>query len=57
MAITLKTCWDVLTISLTAVYFKTLVNVCEERRGDILGSECHESQRTDQEEVERKSCD
>ena len=57
MAITLITCWDVITISLTAVHFETLVYVCEERRGDILGSERHENQRTDQEEMERKISD
>ena len=40
LTITLKTCWDVLTIILTAGIFKTLVSVCEERRGQsFLGSE------------------
>ena len=40
MAITLKTCWDILTIALTAGVFETLVNVCEENQGQtLLGSE------------------
>ena len=55
MAFTFETSWEVLTVSLTAGIFQTLIDVCEERRGDTLGSEHHK--RTDQEELERKSSD